>query len=108
MPTLPACLSRPHAWLAGFGLLIALELLDICRSPNRQVTPRIYTGAVSVYQWTKPRLGIDGCCRFSPSCSHYSQSAVRKYGMLKGLKLTFERIDRCRTNIPSGTKDPVK
>ena len=34
-------------------------------------------------------------CRFYPSCSEYSVSAINKYGFLKGLKKSLARILRC-------------
>ena len=35
-------------------------------------------------------------CVFEPSCSHYSELAFRKYGFFKGLKLTINRLKRCK------------
>lgn len=37
-------------------------------------------------------------CRFRPSCSVYSRIAVQRFGILKGLLLTFERLER--SHIP--------
>lgn len=34
-------------------------------------------------------------CNFEPSCSHYSQEAIRDYGLLRGLIMTGERLQRC-------------
>jgi putative component of membrane protein insertase Oxa1/YidC/SpoIIIJ protein YidD len=34
-------------------------------------------------------------CNFEPSCSHFSQDAVRRYGLLKGLVMTGDRLERC-------------
>lgn len=38
-------------------------------------------------------------CNFSPSCSRYSQEAINKYGMLKGLVMTGDRLLRCHCCI---------
>jgi putative membrane protein insertion efficiency factor len=35
-------------------------------------------------------------CVFDPSCSHYSELAIRQYGLFKGAKLTFYRLSRCK------------
>jgi putative membrane protein insertion efficiency factor len=35
-------------------------------------------------------------CVFDPSCSHYSELAFRKNGFFKGLKLTINRLKRCK------------
>jgi len=34
-------------------------------------------------------------CRFYPSCSEYSYQSFKKYGIIKGLMLSFWRILRC-------------
>lgn len=46
-------------------------------------------------------------CRFIPTCSEYAIEAIKKYGALKGCKLAFKRVLRCRPNGPSGY-DPVE
>lgn len=35
-------------------------------------------------------------CVFDPSCSHYAELAFREYGLSEGLKLTIDRLKRCR------------
>lgn len=107
MPTLPKPLRRPHPWLVLVALVALLAGVDLGRRPDHQVLAAGYEAAVGAYQWTKPRLGIPPCCRFSPTCSHYSAEAVRRYGLWKGLRLTADRLNRCRTSVPLGTFDPV-
>lgn len=34
-------------------------------------------------------------CIYVPSCSEYCVLAIQKYGVIKGLKKTRERINRC-------------
>ncbi|WP_088134671.1 membrane protein insertion efficiency factor YidD [Vibrio gazogenes] len=36
-------------------------------------------------------------CVFEPSCSHYSELAIRQHGVLKGLFLTIKRLNRCKS-----------
>lgn len=36
-------------------------------------------------------------CQFFPSCSEYGQEAVRTKGALRGLIMSFERIERCHS-----------
>ena len=45
-------------------------------------------------------------CRFNPTCSQYSIQSLNKYGLLKGLWLTFKRISKCHPFGSSGY-DPV-
>lgn len=35
-------------------------------------------------------------CVFEPSCSHYSELAVRQHGFLRGFILTIERLNKCK------------
>ena len=41
-------------------------------------------------------------CRFLPSCSDYSYLAIEKYGILRGLSLSFRRIIRCQPFAKGG------
>ena len=34
-------------------------------------------------------------CIFTPSCSHFSEHAIHKFGLLKGILLTSDRLQRC-------------
>ncbi|MBM10835.1 MAG: membrane protein insertion efficiency factor YidD [Chloroflexi bacterium] len=58
-----------------------------------------------VYQRTLSPL-LPTSCRFHPSCSHYSQEAVEKYGVIKGFMLGVKRLGRCRPLGGQGY-DPV-
>ena len=107
MSTLPQRLRRLPRWLLAAALVGALAGTDLCRRPDRQILAAGYEAVVGAYQWAKPRLGFAPCCRFTPSCSHYSAEAVRRYGLSKGMRLTVERLNRCRANVPLGTFDPV-
>jgi len=62
-------------------------------------------GTIWVYQRTLSPL-LPSSCRFSPSCSHYSQEAVEKYGVVKGVWLGIKRLGRCRPLGGQGY-DPV-
>ena len=34
-------------------------------------------------------------CKYYPSCSHYAVTAIRRFGILRGLVLTAWRLVRC-------------
>lgn len=47
------------------------------------------------------------CCRFYPTCSQYALQAVKKYGAIKGVYLSFKRILKCHP-FNKGGYDPLK
>ena len=47
-----------------------------------------------------------GSCRFTPSCSRYALEAVRRHGVVTGVRLAACRLARCRPSRPGG-HDPV-
>jgi putative membrane protein insertion efficiency factor len=51
-----------------------------------------------------PLVGVN--CRFKPTCSHYAEGAIRKYGALSGTGRAAWRIVRCGPWTPQGTIDP--
>ncbi|RPJ82666.1 MAG: membrane protein insertion efficiency factor YidD [Deltaproteobacteria bacterium] len=60
---------------------------------------------IKIYQiLLSPVLGPS--CRFYPSCSEYSYQAILKYGVWRGILLSFKRILRCHPFNPGGF-DPV-
>lgn len=57
------------------------------------LTPLVL-GLIWGYQrFLSPIMGHS--CRFSPSCSHYAQGSIQKYGIFKGGSLAIRRILRC-------------
>lgn len=58
------------------------------------------TYQISVSPWLGP------ACRFEPSCSRYSISAIERHGVLRGGTLALRRLGRCHPLGGSGY-DPV-
>ncbi len=52
-------------------------------------------------------LVLSAICRFYPTCSNYSYKAIEKFGVKKGLILTFKRLSRCHP-FNKGGYDPVE
>jgi putative component of membrane protein insertase Oxa1/YidC/SpoIIIJ protein YidD len=101
-------LRSPATWLALLLLFVALAVADSLRPPSRQVSVRLFTAAVTGYHhYLHPLTGHFIHCRYEPTSSRYSVEAVQKYGIAKGLALSFRRIRSCRRSVPMGTRDPV-
>lgn len=89
-------------------LVCLLLVVDFARPPREQLSARALLGAIHLYQATlSPHMGELGVrCRFTPTCSHYGEGAIRKYGAWKGSGLAAWRVLRCGPWTPAGTYDP--
>lgn len=65
----------------------------------------IFILLIRIYRFTiSPLLGCH--CRFYPSCSNYTEQAIKEYGILKGICFSIKRLLRCHP-LHSGGFDPV-
>ena len=95
----------PIWWMVGIAVVL---LLDAQQAPANQATSRLYVLLVEQYQrFGRPLLHGRVACRFHPTCSEYSIAAVERHGTWQGLRLTIDRLSRCRTIVPLGTADDV-
>ena len=98
--------KRAFAVLAVALIAIAL---DLRRPPSSQWSTAAAVGSIHLYQATLSpiygKLGVQ--CRFTTTCSHYGEEAVRKYGVVHGGYLAAKRILRCGPWTPTGTIDLV-
>lgn len=62
-------------------------------------------GAIWFYRCAVAPLLV-GTCRFTPSCSHYAEDAVRRFGPVRGGRLAVGRLLRCHP-FSAGGWDPV-
>ena len=60
---------------------------------------RIYQNTISVV--------FPSSCRYDPSCSQYAVDALRKYGVLTGLRKAGGRILRCHPYSRHSSYDPA-
>lgn len=109
-PGVPLAPSRARRWRRR-SLLIACVLavaLDLARPPAQQLSARGLVAAIHGYQATlSPRLGAVGVrCRFTPTCSHFAEGAIRRDGALVGSVRAAWRVLRCGPWTKAGTYDP--
>jgi putative membrane protein insertion efficiency factor len=61
---------------------------------------------IKFYQYAlSPYLG-GSKCRYTPTCSHYTAEAIKKYGPIKGMFLGAKRLSKCHPGGGHGY-DPV-
>jgi hypothetical protein len=80
--------------LAGAAACLAVESFQ---PPHRQLTARACLAAIDAYQTAgSPVLQACGLrCRYTPTCSHYAEDAIGRYGTIGGLIRTAGRLGRC-------------
>ncbi|MFQ5689017.1 MAG: membrane protein insertion efficiency factor YidD [Gemmatimonadota bacterium] len=66
---------------------------------------RLLVGLIRMYQAGLSPL-LPPSCRYTPSCSEYAVTAIRRFGTLRGSWLALRRLARCH---PLGGRglDPV-
>jgi hypothetical protein len=82
--------------------------LDLRRPPASQWSVHAAVAGIHAYQATlSPLYGRVGVrCRFTPTCSHYSEAVLGRFGFARGAWLAAKRIVRCGPWTPAGTSDP--
>jgi putative membrane protein insertion efficiency factor len=90
------------------AIAATLAVIDFGRAPADQLTNRVLIRGVRLYRvHLSPLLSLGGVrCRLVPSCSRYSEEALRQYGAIHGGWLTLCRLARCGPWTAIGTVDP--
>ena len=93
---------------AGFVAALLLVTLDLRQPPADQWSSRVAVGSIHLYQATLSRwysrMGMQ--CRFTPTCSHYGEECIRRFGAARGGWLALKRVLQCGPWTPMGTVDP--
>lgn len=66
----------------------------------------VFGGLLFVYQKTIS-VQIGAACPYEISCSSFSRECIRKYGLIKGIPLTADRLTRCNRMAMLGMVDGV-
>lgn len=100
----PGISSFLPGWLIDFQNrhpIAALMLLALCQYMlgGLLAMKRAVIGAVRLYQHYAPE-DIRRKCLFRPTCSEYTILAVQKYGVVRGLLKSYDRLfRRCKGRI---------
>lgn len=68
------------------------------------ISQALAIGAIRLYQ--KSFRWRPAVCRYTPTCSQYTLTAIERYGLLKGGWMGAKRICRCHP-FHAGGHDPV-
>ena len=94
---------------AVIAVLVVAIALDLRRPVSAQWSTAAAIGGIHAYQATLSPLyeKVGVRCRFTVTCSHYGEEAVKRYGVARGGYLAAKRILRCGPWTAAGTVDPV-
>ena len=95
--------------LVGCGVLMVAALtMDLRRAPDQQWATRAALVAIHGYQSSLARVyaGMGVQCRFTPSCSHYGEACIARFGVMRGGWMAAKRVVSCGPWTPMGTFDP--
>jgi putative membrane protein insertion efficiency factor len=71
----------------------------------RRIPRLVGIGLIRLYRlFLSPLMGRN--CRYLPTCSEYTEEAIRRYGLWAGAWIGLSRFQRCGPNGASGF-DPV-
>ena len=95
--------------IAAVALVVTVGVaVDLSRAADQQVLTRAAVTGIHVYQATLSRVfaasGVT--CRFDPTCSHYGEALIQRFGVARGGWMALKRVLRCGPWTPAGTPDP--
>ncbi|MBM4139879.1 MAG: membrane protein insertion efficiency factor YidD [Nitrospira sp.] len=78
------------------SLIFFLLCVDLSRKPEHQFSANFLIFSIEQYRtYVSPRLSGIVVCKFKPSCSSYTITALREYGSLKGSAMSINRLLKC-------------
>jgi uncharacterized protein len=89
------------------AIVVAAIAVDARRLPADQWGGHAAVAGIHLYQATlSPLYGRAGVeCRFTPTCSHYGEAVIQKYGLVRGGWMAMKRVARCGPWTAMGTVD---
>jgi len=74
---------------------VAPKTTQMKKLENFNETKFLFLGLIKVYQQFISSQQSPQICVFTPSCSHFGQTAIKKYGLFFGSLMTSDRLQRC-------------
>lgn len=65
-----------------------------------------FISLIITYRRLGKLLGLRSSCRFIPTCSKYTESAICRHGIIRGIALGTKRILKCHP-WSKGGYDPI-
>lgn len=94
------------AWYERIGMAVGWQFFIIftvlCLVSIVILAKQIVIFTIRVYQ-RYASYDIRSSCVFIPNCSEYMILAIKKYGLISGIKRGFDRLNRCHP--PNGGED---
>jgi hypothetical protein len=92
---------------AGFIVVVLVVVVDLRQPPADQWSSGVAIASIHLYQATLSKwyLSMGMQCRFTPTCSHYGEECIRRFGAARGGWLAMKRLLRCGPWTPLGTVD---
>jgi putative membrane protein insertion efficiency factor len=93
--------------IAVAAVIVIAIAVDLSRPPSAQWSTAAAVGGIHLYQATLSRVydRMGTQCRFTPTCSHYGEEVVKRFGVVRGGWMATKRILRCGPWTPAGTVD---
>jgi putative component of membrane protein insertase Oxa1/YidC/SpoIIIJ protein YidD len=82
----PVLFSQP------FSDPLQSQVMQLEKKKTLSLEKEVYRAILTDYRIVTRSDQDDVVCPFQPSCSHYSEDAVRQYGFIQGLLLTADRL----------------
>jgi putative component of membrane protein insertase Oxa1/YidC/SpoIIIJ protein YidD len=95
---LPDPYKRPYIYKDEPSLIKKINPVNILFGTTLYVYQNVFSRQISAK------------CLYTPSCSEFSKDAIREYGVLKGVFLSVDRVNRCgrlpSKDLKNYKKDP--